>query len=79
MPRPGAGALPFPCLRVACKIANHTGPAGASRDAPARPATMTTTQPQPVTLSERPMGRAHAKIVVLCFFAWIFDFYDLII
>ena len=34
---------------------------------------------QPPILSERPMGRAHAKIVVLCFFAWIFDFYDLIL
>src|SRR5262245_43928407 len=30
-------------------------------------------------LNERPMGRAHVKIIVLCFFAWIFDFYDLIL
>ena len=30
-------------------------------------------------LHELPMGRAHARIIVLCFFAWIFDFYDLIL
>ena len=30
-------------------------------------------------LSELPMGRAHVRIIVLCFFAWIFDFYDLIL
>ena len=40
---------------------------------------MATGQQQPAILSELPMGRAHAKIVVLCFFAWIFDFYDLIL
>jgi MFS family permease len=30
-------------------------------------------------LSEQPMGWAHYRIVALCFFAWIFDFYDLIL
>jgi MFS family permease len=30
-------------------------------------------------LSEQPMGRAHYRIVALCFFAWVFDFYDLIL
>jgi len=30
-------------------------------------------------LSEQPMGPAHYRIVALCFFAWIFDFYDLIL
>jgi MFS family permease len=30
-------------------------------------------------LSEQPMGWAHYQIVALCFFAWIFDFYDLIL
>lgn len=30
-------------------------------------------------LSEQPMGRLHYRIVALCFFAWIFDFYDLIL
>jgi len=30
-------------------------------------------------LNERPLGWAHARIIVLCFFAWIFDFYDLIL
>jgi MFS family permease len=30
-------------------------------------------------LSERPMGGLHYRIVALCFAAWIFDFYDLIL
>ena len=30
-------------------------------------------------LHELPMGRTHVRIIVLCFFAWIFDFYDLIL
>jgi MFS family permease len=30
-------------------------------------------------LHELPIGRVHARIIVLCFFAWIFDFYDLIL
>jgi MFS family permease len=30
-------------------------------------------------LSERPMEAAHYRIVALCFLAWIFDFYDLIL
>ena len=30
-------------------------------------------------MSERPMGPAHYRIVALCFLAWIFDFYDLIL
>ena len=30
-------------------------------------------------LSEQPMGWPHYRIVVLCFLAWIFDFYDLIL
>ena len=30
-------------------------------------------------LSEQPMGRLHYRIVALCFLAWIFDFYDLIL
>ncbi len=32
-----------------------------------------------VLLSERPMGAVHYRIVTLCFLAWIFDFYDLIL
>ncbi len=32
-----------------------------------------------VMLSEMPMGNAHLRIIVLCFLAWIFDFYDLIL
>src|SRR5215471_7444629 len=35
-------------------------------------------EPHPL-LNELPMGRAHVRIIVLCFFAWIFDFYDLIL
>jgi MFS family permease len=30
-------------------------------------------------LSEQPMEAAHYRVVVLCFLAWIFDFYDLIL
>ena len=30
-------------------------------------------------LSEQPMGWQHYRIVALCFLAWIFDFYDLIL
>jgi MFS family permease len=30
-------------------------------------------------LNELPMGTEHARIVALCFLAWIFDFYDLIL
>jgi MFS family permease len=30
-------------------------------------------------LSERPMGAIHYRIIALCFAAWIFDFYDLIL
>ena len=32
-----------------------------------------------ILLNERPFGRAHVRIIGLCFFAWIFDFYDLIL
>src|SRR5215468_11639616 len=39
-------------------------------------ATAFETQPM---LNELPMGRAHVRIIVLCFCAWIFDFYDLIL
>ncbi|HEY6419180.1 MAG TPA: MFS transporter [Candidatus Binataceae bacterium] len=43
----------------------------------------TTTQPEPRAsvplLNERPFGAAHLKIVALCFAAWIFDFYDLLL
>jgi len=40
----------------------------------------TATAPDPARLlSEQPMGRAHYRIVALCFLAWIFDFYDLIL
>jgi len=35
---------------------------------------------EPITMrNELPMGSAQVKIVVLCFLAWIFDFYDLIL
>ena len=34
---------------------------------------------QPPMMNELPMGPPHRKIIVLCFFAWIFDFYDLIL
>ena len=34
---------------------------------------------QPTMLNERPIGASHLKIIVLCFLAWIFDFYDLIL
>ena len=33
----------------------------------------------PTLLCERPMGALHYRIVALCFAAWIFDFYDLIL
>ena len=33
----------------------------------------------PRLLSEMPMGAMHYRIVALCFAAWIFDFYDLIL
>src|ERR1700740_3796338 len=33
----------------------------------------------PLLLSEQPMGWPHYRIVALCFLAWIFDFYDLIL
>ena len=36
-------------------------------------------EPGAALLSEQPMGSAHYRIVALCFFAWIFDFYDLIL
>ncbi len=35
--------------------------------------------PEAALLSEQPMGWAHYRIVALCFLAWIFDFYDLIL
>ncbi|HEX4211256.1 MAG TPA: MFS transporter, partial [Candidatus Binataceae bacterium] len=34
---------------------------------------------EPVLLNERPMGSMHYRIIGLCFAAWIFDFYDLIL
>src|SRR5712671_4316897 len=30
-------------------------------------------------MNERPVGAIHRRIVALCFAAWIFDFYDLIL
>ncbi len=30
-------------------------------------------------LHEQPIGTAHYRIVILCFLAWIFDFYDLVL
>jgi hypothetical protein len=30
-------------------------------------------------VSERPLGAIHYRIIGLCFAAWIFDFYDLIL
>jgi MFS family permease len=30
-------------------------------------------------MSERPIGAIHYRIIALCFAAWIFDFYDLIL
>ena len=48
---------------------NGTG-ADARAAAPAGPALL---------LSEQPMGALHYRIVALCFLAWIFDFYDLIL
>ena len=30
-------------------------------------------------LCEQPMGAVHYRIIALCFAAWIFDFYDLIL
>jgi MFS family permease len=37
-------------------------------------------RPQPqALLNEMPVGRVHRRIVALCFSAWIFDFYDLIL
>ena len=34
---------------------------------------------EPLLLNERPMGPLHYRIIGLCFAAWIFDFYDLIL
>ncbi len=34
---------------------------------------------RPTLLCERPMGAVHYRIIALCFAAWIFDFYDLIL
>ena len=34
---------------------------------------------KPALLNERPMGPMHYRIIGLCFAAWIFDFYDLIL
>ena len=34
---------------------------------------------EPALLNERPMGPLHYRIIGLCFAAWIFDFYDLIL
>src|SRR5271156_2866848 len=51
-------------------------------------AAMSETRPDPGTaapfgpallLCEQPMGWPHYRIVALCFLAWIFDFYDLIL
>src|ERR1700693_525645 len=41
----------------------------------------TTEQPAPVAplLNELPIGPIHYRIMALCFAAWIFDFYDLIL
>jgi MFS family permease len=36
-------------------------------------------QPGNTMLNELPIGTSHARIIVLCFLAWIFDFYDLIL
>ena len=30
-------------------------------------------------MNQLPLGAAHLRIIILCFFAWIFDFYDLIL
>jgi MFS family permease len=44
------------------------------------PDSRTAAAPGPARLlSEQPMGRPHYCIVALCFLAWIFDFYDLIL
>ena len=44
------------------------------------PDSRTAAAPGPARLlSEQPMGRPHYRIVALCFLAWIFDFYDLIL
>src|SRR5271167_3820940 len=54
----------------------------------AQGAAMSETRPDPGTaapfgpallLCEQPMGWPHYRIVALCFLAWIFDFYDLIL
>src|ERR1700692_723988 len=43
-------------------------------------APLTTTAADRATLlCERPMGAVHYRIIALCFAAWIFDFYDLIL
>jgi len=44
---------------------------------PGQPAQAATGGPR--LLSELPMGALHYRIVALCFAAWIFDFYDLIL
>jgi MFS family permease len=44
------------------------------------PDTRSATAARPaLLLSEQPMGWRHYRIVALCFLAWIFDFYDLIL
>ena len=35
--------------------------------------------PAPLLISERPLGAIHYRITALCFAAWIFDFFDLIL
>ena len=42
-------------------------------------ATLTAANGGEALLSEQRMGWPHYRIVTLCFFAWIFDFYDLIL
>src|SRR6516164_5364135 len=75
------GALLFPSGQAPCKIANHTCRNGArlSFDRRWHGRSMATAFEPHTLLSELPMGRAHVRIIVLCFFAWIFDFYDLIL
>jgi len=37
------------------------------------------TEDSATLLCERPIGAIHYRIIALCFAAWIFDFYDLIL
>src|SRR4029077_19302344 len=61
------------------KAARGASGPGAAISAATDPGARAAAEPGAELLSEQPMRSAHYRIVALCFLAWIFDFYDLIL